>query len=130
MSDESSKEVLALLKLSEYQSGIRMRAESKYGDIKDIEKMTTDTVDIINLFDKLSIESNDKIPLPHEVRQWAIGKIFDCADRWELRFSEVFATLVENLGKELLKESIRIQQVRDIFGIRAVDEIRSELNIS
>ena len=72
MSDESSKEVLALLKLSEYQSGIRMRAESKYGDIKDIEKMTTDTVDIINLFDKLSIESNDKIPLPHEVRQWAI----------------------------------------------------------
>ena len=130
MSDESSKEVLALLKLSEYQSGIRMRAESKYGDIKDIEKMTTDTVDIINLFDKLSIESNDKIPLPHEVRQWAIGKIFDCADRWELRFSEVFATLVDNLGKELLKESIRIQQVRDIFGIRAVDEIRSELNIS
>ena len=107
-----------------------MRAESKYGDIKDIEKMTTDTVDIINLFDKLSIESNDKIPLPHEVRQWAIGKIFDCADRWELRFSEVFATLVDNLGKELLKESIRIQQVRDIFGIRAVDEIRSELNIS
>ena len=92
--------------------------------------MTTDTVDIINLFDKLSIESNDKIPLPHEVRQWAIGKIFDCADRWELRFSEVFATLVDNLGKELLKESIRIQQVRDIFGIRAVDEIRSELNIS
>ena len=130
VSDESSKEVLALLKLSEYQSGIRMRAESKYGDIKDIEKMTTDTVDIINLFDKLSIESNDKIPLPHEVRQWAIGKIFDCADRWELRFSEVFATLVDNLGKELLKESIRIQQVRDIFGIRAVDEIRSELNIS
>ena len=55
---------------------------------------------------------------------------FDCADRWELRFSEVFATLVDNLGKELLKESIRIQQVRDIFGIRAVDEIRSELNIS
>ena len=92
--------------------------------------MNTDTVDIINLFDKLSIESNDKIPLPHEVRQWAIGKIFDCADRWELRFSEVFATLVDNLGKELLKESIRIQQVRDIFGIRAVDEIRSELNIS
>ena len=130
VSGESSKEVLALLKLSEYQSGIRMRAESKYGDIKDIEKMTTDTVDIINLFDKLSIESNDKIPLPHEVRQWAIGKIFDCADRWELRFSEVFATLVDNLGKELLKESIRIQQVRDIFGIRAVDEIRSELNIS
>ena len=129
-SNDSSKEGLALLKLSEYQSGIRMRAESKYGDIKDIEIMTNDTTDIINLFDRVSIESNEKIPLPHEVRQWAVGKIFDCADRWELRFSEVFQILVDNLGKELLKESIRVQQVRDIFGIRAVDEIRSELNIS
>ena len=129
-SNDNSKEVLALLKLSEYQSGIRMNAESKYGDMKDIEKMTADTTDIINLFDKLSIESNEKIPLPHEVRQWAVGKIFDCADKWELRFSEVFQVLVDNLGKDLLKEAIRIQQVRDIFGIRAVDEIRNELNIS
>ena len=129
-SNDNSKEVLALLKLSEYQSGIRMNAESKYGDMKDIEKMTADTIDIINLFDKLSIESNEKIPLPHEVRQWAVGKIFDCADKWELRFSEVFQILVDNLGKDLLKEAVRIQQVRDIFGIRAVDEIRNELNIS
>ena len=129
-SNDNSKEVLALLKLSEYQSGIRMNAESKYGDMKGIEKMTADTIDIINLFDKLSIESNEKIPLPHEVRQWAVGKIFDCADKWELRFSEVFQILVDNLGKELLKEAVRIQQVRDIFGIRAVDEIRNELNIS
>ena len=129
-SNDNSKEVLALLKLSEYQSGIRMNAESKYGGMKDIEKMTSDTTDIINLFDKLSIESNEKIPLPHEVRQWAVGKIFDCADKWELRFSEVFQILVDNLGKELLKEAVRIQQVRDIFGIRAVDEIRNELNIS
>ena len=129
-SNDSSNEVLALLKLSEYQSGIRMNAESKYGDMKDIKKMTADTTDIINLFDKLSIESNEKIPLPHEVRQWAVGKIFDCADKWELRFSEVFQILVDNLGKGLLKEAVRIQQVRDIFGIRAVDEIRNELNIS
>ena len=129
-SSDSSKEVLALLKLSEYQSGIRMQAESKYGGMKDVEKMTTDTTDVINLFDKLSIESNEKIPLPHEVRQWAVGKIFDCADKWELRFSEVFQILVDNLGKELLKEAVRIQQVRDIFGIRAVDEIRNKLNIS
>ena len=114
-SNDNSKEVLALLKLSEYQSGIRMNAESKYGDMKDIKKMTADTTDIINLFDKLSIESNEKIPLPHEVRQWAVGKIFDCADKWELRFSEVFQVLVDNLGKDLLKEAIRIQQVRYIF---------------
>ena len=129
-SDDSSKEVMAILKLNEYQSSIRMQAESKYGDIKDVEKMATQTTELINLFDKLSIETDDKIPLPHEVRRWAVGKIFDCADKWELRFSEVFNILVDNLGRELLKESIRIPQVRDIFGIRAVDEIRNELGIS
>ena len=129
-SDDSSKEVMAILKLNEYQSSIRMQAESKYGDIKDVEKMATQTTELVNLFDKLSIETEDKIPLPHEVRQWAVGKIFDCADKWELRFSEVFSILINNLGRELLKEAIRIPQVRDIFGIRAVDEIRNELNIS
>ena len=129
-SDDSSKEVMAILKLNEYQSSIRMQAESKYGDIKDVEKMAIQTTELINLFDKLSIETEDEIPLPHEVRQWAVGKIFDCADKWELRFSEVFSILIDNLGRELLKEAIRIPQVRDIFGIRAVDEIRNELNIS
>ena len=29
----------------------------------------------------------------------------------------------------MLKESVRIQQIRDIYGIRAVDEIRRDLNI-
>ena len=114
-SDDSSKEVMAILKLNEYQSSIRMQAESKYGDIKDVEKMASQTTELINLFDKLSIETDDKIPLPHEVRQWAVGKILDCADKWELRFSEVLNVMAENLGKELLKESIRIPQVRDIF---------------
>ena len=129
-SDDNSKEVMAILKLNEYQSSIRMQAESKYGDIKDIEKMTIQTTEIVNLFDRLSIETEDKIPLPSEVRRWAVGKIFDCADKWELRFSEIFNVLKDNLGKELLKETIRIKQVRDIFGIRAVDEVRNELNIS
>ena len=129
-SGDNSKEVMAILKLNEYQSSIRMQAESKYGDIKDVEKMARQTTEIVNLFDRLSIETEDKIPLPDEVRQWAVGKIFDCADRWELRFSEVFSILIDSLGKELLKEAIRIPQVRDIFGIRAVDEIRNELNIS
>ena len=92
--------------------------------------MAIQTTELVNLFDKLSIETEDKIPLPHEVRRWAVGKIFDCADRWELRFSEVFGILIDNLGRDLLKEAIRIPQVRDIFGIRAVDEIRNELNIS
>ena len=130
VSTDTSKEMMALLKLSEYQSNMRMQSESKYGEAKDLENMTSQTADIINLFDRLSIESGDKIPLPHEVRQWAVSKILDCADKWEIRFSDVFAILTNGIGRDLLKESIKVQQIRDIYGIRAVDEIRKELNIS
>jgi chromosome segregation ATPase len=129
-SSDTSKEMMALLKLSEFQSNIRMNTESKYGELKDLENMADQTTRIINLFDKLSIESQQKIPIPSEVRQWAVSKIFDCADKWEIRFSDVFNILANNLGRDLLKESIRIKQIREIFGIRAVDEIRKELNIS
>ena len=130
VSTDTSKEMMALLKLSEYQSNIRMQAESKYGEAKDLESMASQTANIVNLFDRLSIEGNDKIPLPYEVRQWAISKILDCADKWEIRFSDVFSILIDSIGRDLLKESIRIQQIRDIYGIRAIDEIRKELNIS
>jgi len=126
----TSNEVIGLLKLSEYQSNIRMQAESKYGSIKEIEKMAEQTAEIVNLFDKLTIESEKKIPLPHEVRQWAVSTILNCADRWEIKFADMFNILLELLGRDLLKESIRLQQVRDIFGIRAVDQIRSELRLS
>ena len=129
-SSDSSKEMMALLKLSEYQSNIRMNAESKYGVAKDIEKMASQTADIVNLFDRVSIESGEKIPLPHEVRQWAVSKILDCADKWEVRFSDVYSILTNAIGRDMLKEAIRIQQIRDIYGIRAVDEIRKDLNIS
>jgi len=129
-SSDSSKEMMALLKLSEYQSNIRMNAESKYGESKDLEKMASQTANIVNLFDRISIESGEKIPLPHEVRQWAVSKIFDCADKWEIRFSEVYSILKNAIGRDLFKEVVRIQQVRDIYGIRAVDEIRKDLNIS
>ena len=129
-SSDSSKEMMALLKLSEYQSNIRMNAESKYGESKDLEKMASQTANIVNLFDRISIESGEKIPFPHEVRQWAVSKIFDCADKWEIRFSEVYLILKNAIGRELFKEVVRIQQVRDIYGIRAVDEIRKDLNIS
>ncbi len=130
VSSDSSKEMMALLKLSEYQSGIRMNAESKYGDVKDLEKMASQTADIVNLFDRISIESGEKIPLPYEVRQWAVSKIFDCADKWEIRFSDVYSMLTNAIGRDLFKEVVRIQQIRDIYGIRAVDEIRNDLNIS
>jgi len=126
----TSNEVIGLLKLSEYQSNIRMQAESKYGSINEIEKMAEQTAEIVNLFDKLTIESEKKIPLPHEVRQWAVSTILNCADRWEIKFADMFNRLLELLGRDLLKESIRLQQVRDIFGIRAVDQIRSELGLS
>jgi len=129
-SSDTSKEMMALLKLSEYQSNIRMNAESKYGDAKDLEHMAEQTTDIVNLFDRISIEAGEKIPLPHEVRQWAVSKILDCADRWEIRFSDVFSILTNKIGRDMLKEAIRVKQVRDIYGIRAVDEIRKELNIS
>ena len=129
-SSSTSNEIIGLLKLSEYQSGIRMQSESKYGTLQDIEKMAQDTTEIINLFDSMSIETENKIPLPHELRQWAIGTVFDCADRWEISFSSLFKKMLELLGKDLLKETIRIQQVRDIFGIRAVDEIRNELGLT
>ena len=126
----TSNEVIGLLKLSEYQSNIRMLAESKYGTPQDIEKMAVQTSEIVNLFDRLSIESEKKIPLPHEVKQWAIGAIFDCADKWEITFDDLFKMLLDSLGQNLLKESIRIQQVRDIFGIKAVEKIKNELKIS
>ena len=126
----TSNEVIGLLKLSKYQSNIRMLAESKYGTLDDIEKMAEQTAEIVNLFDRLSIDSEKRIPLPHEVRQWAIGTIFDCADKWEIRFDDLFKTLLGSLGQNLLKESIRIQQVRDIFGIKAIDKIKNELKIS
>ena len=126
----TSNEVIGLLKLSEYQSNIRMLAESKYGTLNDIEKMAKQTAEIVNLFDKLSIESEKKMPLPHEVRQWAISTMFDCADKWEIRFDDFFKILLDSLGQNLLKESIRIQQVRDIFGIKAVEKIKNELKLS
>jgi uncharacterized coiled-coil DUF342 family protein len=129
-SSDSSQEMMVLLKLSEYQSGIRMNAESKYGDVKDLEKMASQTANIVNLFDRISIELGEKIPLPYEVRQWAISKIFDCADKWEIRFSDVYSILTNAIGRDMFKEAVRIQQVRDIYGIRAVDEIRNDLNIS
>lgn len=128
-SSNTSKEVVGLLKLSEFQSTIRILAESKYGDLKNIEKMAEQTSEIVNLFDKIAIESEEKISLPSEIRQWAISKMLDCADKWEIRFSDLFNVLIHKLGKELVKENIRIQQVRDIFGIRGVDEIRKELGL-
>ena len=129
-SQNTSHEVMGLLRLSEFQSNIRMRSESKYGTLEDIEKMVSQTKDMINLFDRISIEVETKMPLPLEVKKWSISKILDCSDKWEIRFTDVFRLLITELGSDIVKEAIRIEQVRDLFGIRAVDEIRRELNIT
>ena len=129
-SQNTSHEITGLLRLSEFQSNIRMRSESKYGTLEDIEKMTGQTKDMVNLFDRISVEVESKMPLPLEVKQWSISKILDCADRWEVRFTDVFRLLITELGSDIVKESIRMEQVRDLFGIRAVDEIRREFNIA
>ena len=125
----TSREVIGLLRLSEFQSNVRMHSESKYGALDDLDKMISQTVDMVNLFDRLSLESEKKMPLPQEVKQWSISKVLDCADRWEIRFTDIFRLLITQLGRDLVKESLRIEQVRDLFGIRAVDEVRQELNI-
>ncbi len=129
-SGDSSKEMMALLRLSEYQSTVRMLAESKYGGPKDLEAMASQTADIANLFDGVSASTGREVPLPREVMRWAVGKILDCADRWEIRFADAYSVLTNAIGRDMLKESIRIQQVRDIYGIRAVDEIRGDLKAS
>jgi predicted nucleic acid-binding Zn-ribbon protein len=128
-SSQNTKEVVALLKLSEFQSNIRILSESKYGELKDIEKMAEQTATIVNMFDSLAIETQQKVSLPQEVRQWAISKMLDAADKWEIRFSDLFSVLMSKLGKELVRENIRLNQVRDIFGIRGVDEMRKELGL-
>ena len=129
-SQNTSREVIGLLRLAEFQSTVRMHSESKYGTLDDLDKIISQTVDMVNLFDRLSIESEKKIPLPQEVKQWSISKILDCADKWEIRFTDVFRLLITQLGHDLVKESLRIEQVRDLFGIRAVDEVRQEFGIA
>ncbi len=128
-SDTSSKEMMALLRLAEYQSSMRMNGESKYGNTSDLENMAKQTVAIATLFDKVSEESNQQLPLPDEVQRWAVSKILDCADKWDVRFSDVYNILANTLGRDMLKDVIRISQVRDIYGIRALDELRQDLNM-
>ena len=56
-SSDTSKEMMALLKLSEYQSNIRMNSENQsMGNSKDLEKMASQTADIVNLFDKIQLK--------------------------------------------------------------------------
>ena len=130
ISSDVSQEMMVLLKLSEYQSKIRMGSESRYGTAGDLQSMVHQTAKVVNLFDRLSIESRADTPLPREVCRWAAAQILDCADRWEIRFPETLEIISRGLGIDLMRESISVRQVEDIYGTRAADEIRERLRRS
>ena len=154
VAQDSITESTRLLKLSEYQSAIRMNAESKYGDISVIKEMARRTAEIIVLFERdttimskddssaqeakggqttvnhvADVVSNRVNDLPQDVKRWALSKMFDCADRWEVRFADVYDTIKKSVGVKILKESLHMQQVRDIYGIRAIKAIQDDLGI-
>ena len=121
---EASKETSRLLRLSEYQSAMRMSSESKYGDLDTIREMSAKTADINEVFG--GGDSGDPGGLPPDVGRWAASKILDCADRWEIRFADVYSIMKESMGTDMVGRSINMSQVRDIYGIRAVNEINEE----
>ena len=125
---ESSKETARLLRLSEYQSAMRMSSESKYGDLDTIREMSAKTADINEVFGGGGGGDDNGGPggLPPDVRRWAASKILDCADRWEIRFADVYSIMKESMGADVVRGSINMSQVRDIYGIRAVNEINEE----
>ena len=138
----SSHDMEKLLRLSAFQSSIRLISESKYGSMKEISEMSRQTSDIMRLFvssvDEMRMglsqdttaqtgPTQDKIP--PEVSRWAISKILDCGDRWEIRFADIYAAIKESVGADAIKESLQMQQVRDIYGIRSVNMVKEDLGI-
>ena len=122
-----SADATAILRLSEYRSGIGMRAESKYGGADDLDAMASRTADIAGILGRAP--GNDAGIRPAEVRRWAVSRILECADRWDVRFSDALALLVARLGRDAVGEAVRERQVRDVYGARAVAELRAELGM-
>ena len=122
-----SADATAILRLSEYRSGIGMRAESKYGGTDDLDAMASRTADIVGILGRAP--GGDAGIRPAEVRRWAVSRILECADRWDVRFSDALALLVARLGRDAVGEAVRERQVRDVYGARAVAELRAELGM-
>ncbi len=122
---EASNETARLLRLSEYQSAMRMSSESKYGDLDTIREMLAKTAGINEVFGGGG-DNDGPGGLPPDVGRWAVSKILDCADRWEIRFVDVYSIMKESMGADMVRRSINMSQVRDIYGIRAVNEINEE----
>ena len=131
-SDAPSGEAAALLRLSGYLSSMRMRAESKYGGTAELGEMSERTAGIAGILGGIPAGpggGGTAVPAPAEVRQWAVSKMLECADRWDVRFSDALGILVSGLGRDELKEAVRVRQVRDIYGARAAAELRAELGM-
>lgn len=118
--------MMSILRLSEYQSGMRMHAESKYGGAAELGEMASRTAGIAGLPGGAGGRGGHP---PLGVLRWAVSKILECADRWDVRFSDALGLLVSSLGKEAVGEAVREQQVRDMYGARAVAELRAELGM-
>ena len=86
-------------------------------------------LEITKIFNNL-IKKHNQIEVPYEIIQWAINIIFECAYRWEIKFINIFRLLVTQIDHKILSDNIGIEQIRDNFGIRAVDHIRKELNMN
>ena len=123
---EASNETTRLLRLSEYQSAMRMSSESKYGDLDTIREMSAKTAGINEVFGGGGGDNDGPGGLPPDVGRWAVSKILDCADRWEIRFVDVYSIMKESMGADMVRRFINMSQVRDIYGIRAVNEINEE----
>ena len=127
----ATADIMAMLRLSEYHSEMRMRAESKYGGAQDLAAMATRTAEMAKILDENSAGAGGGGGRPpHEVRQWAVSKILECADRWDVRFSDVLEILSSSIGDDVLREAVRVQQVKDIYGARAAGELRTKLGIA
>lgn len=118
----SSGRDAALLRLAEFQSYVGIKSGSKDGTIQEIKSMAEQTRDIAGLFGDVSGRAGG-IGTPVKVQQWAVASMLDCADRWELRFGEVADVLYDTMGRDALREAVSMTQVRDIYGIRGVDEL-------
>ena len=126
----ATAEAMALLRLSEYESAVRMRAESKYGSAQDIASMAARTAEIAGILGGIPAGPGGARPSPGEVGQWAVSKMIECADRWDVRFSDALEALVSGMGDDALKGAVRVQQVKDVYGARAAAEMRSRLGIA
>ena len=115
----ASEDAGNLMRLSEIQSRVRMASESKYGGPEEISRMCS------------CLAEMGRLPGggPEEAQRWAVAKIMDCADKWEVRLAEVMEKLRGAAGDEKVAGLVRMQQVREIYGTRGADQVKADLGL-